>query len=89
MGDVSQEGVRVVFVVHPAAVVLQAVANNEVIYVHKHVVGRYLVEHFLRERHRRSLVFDEHHGLRRRVVQHAVAPQALVADAKFHLVGKE
>ena len=63
--------------------------DDEVIDVQQHVVGRYLVEHALRELHRRRLVFNYHHGLRSPVVQHAVAPQTLVARAKLHLVGHE
>ena len=76
-------------VVHAAAVVLQAVAYDEVIDVQQHVVHGDLVEHPLRKLHRGGFVFHNHDGLRRLVIQHAVASQALVASAKLHLVGHE
>ncbi len=68
---------------------LQAVAYDEIIDVEQHVVDRYLVEHTLRKGNGRSLVFYYHNGLCLAVIQHTVAPQALVANAKLYFVGEQ
>ena len=86
---VLQEVVRALIVVDAAAVVLQSVAHDEVVYVQQQVVRRNLLEHLLRYLHRRRLVLHYHARLQVAVVEYAVGAQLLVADAEAHLVRHE
>ena len=73
-------------VIHPAAEMLQPVANQQVINVKQQVVGRYLVEHFLRQGNGGSLVFYNHTRLSKLVVEDRIATQFLFPHTEFYLV---
>ena len=60
-------------IIHLAAVVRKAVADDEVIYVQHHVVARDLVEHLLCDFHMRSLIFDDHLRTEVLAIEHSVA----------------
>lgn len=89
VGNVAQKFIRAVRVVYAAAVVGESVAHDKIVDVQQHIVCGYLVEHALRDLHRRCLVFDYHPWLQLSVVQYAVGAQPLVTDAQGNLVGHE
>ena len=59
-GDFFEEVVGILLVVHAAADVLHAVADDEVVGMEQEIVGGNLVEHFLGEGYGGGFVFDEH-----------------------------
>lgn len=60
VGDFFEEVVGVLLVVHVAADVLHAVADDEVVGMEQEIVGGNLIEHFLGEGYGGGFVFDEH-----------------------------
>lgn len=81
-----EKAVAVGIVIHAAAKMLNAIADDEIVDVQKKVVAGYLVEYFLRDGNARSLVFHYHSRTESLVVEHRVAAHALVADRQLYLV---
>ena len=69
--------------------VLNTIAYDEIVDVEQEVVGGNLLEYLLCEFYVRSLVLNDHTRTKLAVVEHAVAPETLVADREFHLVGEQ
>lgn len=69
--------------------VLQAIGDDEIIYVEQQVVSRDLVEHFLRELDGWSLVFNNHARLQPAIIKHTVGPQLLLPHLQTHLIGQQ
>ena len=55
-------------IIHTAADVLHAVANNQVVYLQQEIVGRYLVERLLLKFYLGGLVFYDHLRLRHLII---------------------
>ena len=86
---IGQESVLHGVIVYVAAVVAEAVAHDEVIYLQHHVVAGNLVEYGLRDFHMRSLVFHNHAGTEVLVEKHRVAALFRAVEVKLYLVGKQ
>ncbi len=76
-------------IVNPSAIVLDTVANYQIINVEQCIVDSYLVEHFGSNGYARSLVFDNHSRAHVAAEEHGVGSQVLVADGQLHFVGKQ
>ena len=76
-------------IVNPSAIVLNTVANYQIINVEQRVVDGYLVEYVGCDGNARSLVFHNHSGAHVAAEEHGVGSQMLFADGQLHLVGKQ
>ena len=76
-------------IVNPSAIVLNTVANYQIINVEQRVVDGYLVEYVGCDGNARSLVFHNHPGAHVAAEEHGVGSQMLFADGQLHLVGKQ
>ena len=75
-------------IIHLAAVVLHPIADHQVVDMQQQVVGGGLVEDFLADGHRGSLILDEHARLGLMTIKDAVTTKAFLAHLQFHFVGQ-
>lgn len=60
---IFEKDIALIVVVHLAAVVVETVAYDQIIYFQNHIISGNLVEYFLRNLYIGSLVFYNHFGL--------------------------
>lgn len=90
VGEFGEVFGRKSFVVHAAAVVVEAVGDDEVVGAQHAVVGLYLVENLLRDGYVGRLVFHNEAGTAAvAVVEYAVAAAGGAAYVEAHLVGQQ
>ena len=66
--DGFKKAIFLMLIIHTAADVLHAVANNQVVYLQQEIVGRYLVERLLLKFYLGGLVFNYHLRLRHLII---------------------
>lgn len=84
--NLLDELIRLMFIIHLAAVVLQTVAHDEPVYPHHHIIPPDLVKHLLRNADVRSLVFHNHPWLELSVINHRVATSRHTVQVQLYLV---
>ena len=84
--NLLDERIRLLCIIHAAAVVFQTVAHDEPIYPHHHVVPPDLVEHLLRNADVWPLVFHNHPWLELSVINHRVASSRHAVQVQLYLV---
>ncbi len=78
-----------VFVVHAAAVVVEAVGDDEVVHTKDEVVAGDLLKDVLRDGDVRGFILDNHARCAGAVVEYAVATFGSTVEGERDLVGKE
>ena len=89
VGYFAQKDISVIGVVHAAAIVVEAVAHDEIVDMEQHVVDRNLVENLLLDGDGRGFILDYHTRPERTVVKDAVAAQPLASRTQLNLVGQQ
>ena len=88
-GYLLKERIGLVVVIDVATVVLESVADDEVINLHHDVVAANLVENLLRDIDVGSFVFDNHARLKLLIVKNGVASARHTIEKELHFVGHE
>lgn len=86
---VGEELVSVLYIVHPATIMLQSVADHEVINVQNQIISAYLVEHGLGDFHVGGFILHDHLCCEVPSVEHGVAPFLGVVQPQLHFVGHQ
>ena len=76
-------------VIHSTAIVLHAVADNQIIHVQQKVVRGYLIKDLLSYGHRGCFVLDNHARFQHVIIENRVTAQAFFAYAQLYFVAQE
>lgn len=68
---------------------LQAVGDDEIVGMKQEVIDGNLLKNFLGDIDMWSFIFNDHAGVKLRVVEHAVGTKLFLTDLQTDLVGKE